>query len=373
MRARAPRSPDARNGPVTPTVVRMTRATRTPAARPTARTAARTAVRRRRGPVSGALAGAVAGAAGTTVLNAVTYGDMAWRGRAPSSLPADVVAAAAERWGTPVPGSRAERAHRTEAYGALGGIVAGVGAGKVVGFLRGCGLRMPPVLGGIVTGAVAMAATDWPAHALGVTDVRTWTREDWVADAVPHLAFGLATHATLRALDPPAPRPARRAEGGTAVVDRPEPSGASVVARSALLGVAAGARSSLGVAGPAVLSAATAAVPSGAVATALGTLAVGGELVADKLPATPSRLSASGLPVRLVTGALGGGVLGRREGAGVVAPALAGLLGAVVGSNVGAAWRAWAGQRVPDWQAALVEDAVALGLTVVAVVPGRRR
>jgi hypothetical protein len=36
---------------------------------------------------------------------------------------------------------------------------------------------------------------------LGVSDPRTWTAGDWVGDAVPHLAYGAVTWATLDAPD----------------------------------------------------------------------------------------------------------------------------------------------------------------------------
>ncbi len=39
----------------------------------------------------------------------------------------------------------------------------------------------------------------------------------------------------------------------------------------------------------------------------------------------------------------------------------------------GRAWRRWAIGRMPDWQAALLEDAVALGAAAVACLPGRTR
>ncbi|NAZ87382.1 hypothetical protein GTR00_14940, partial [Kineococcus sp. T90] len=225
----------------------------------------RTSSPRPRRPVHTVLAGAVAGAAGTTVLNAVTYGDVAVRGRAPSTVPEQTVTALAERLGRPVGGRGAEREHRTTALGALSGYAAGVGVGKLVGLARAAGLRMPAGVGGVVTGALAMAATDLPAHALGVTDLRTWTAQDWVSDALPHLAYGVTAHAALRALDPPA------AHGRAAIVDlpslragtaarrpqRPSRASAGLLLRSALLGVAAGGRSSLGLAGPALVSAGT--------------------------------------------------------------------------------------------------------------------
>lgn len=297
--------------------------------------------------------GLAAGAVGTAVLNAVTYADMAWRGRDASTMPEDVVDALAQRLGTEVGGSRGERSNRRTALAALTGTVAGLGVGAVVGTARAAGLRLPPVVGGVVTGALAMAATDGPAHALGVTDVREWTGQDWVADAVPHLAFGLAAHSTLRLVD------RRPEEGSTAVVDKPARASAGLVARSALLGVAAGGRSSLGLAGP--------ALTGGNTVAKLGALAaVGAEVVADKNPATPSRLTAAGLPARIASGAGGALALAKRDHQRALVPVVAGAVGALAGSVLGAAWRAGAAEVVPDWQAAVVEDVASLTLAVLA-------
>ncbi len=54
---------------------------------------------------------------------------------------------------------------------------------------------------GLVIGAAAMAGTDVPMAALGVSDPRTWAAKDWLSDAVPHLAYGLVTAAVVRGLD----------------------------------------------------------------------------------------------------------------------------------------------------------------------------
>ncbi|MHA6765203.1 hypothetical protein [Streptacidiphilus sp. PAMC 29251] len=145
--------------------------------------------------------GAAAGAVGTTMLNTATYGDMAWRGRGSSDTPEQVVDGLAARVGRPVPGKGAEHDNRLTALGALSGIAVGSGVGTVMGGVRRIGVRMPLWLGGVVTGALAMAATDLPMGALGVSDPRSWSRTDWISDALPHLAYGLATYATLLALE----------------------------------------------------------------------------------------------------------------------------------------------------------------------------
>jgi hypothetical protein len=39
----------------------------------------------------------------------------------------------------------------------------------------------------------ALVAADAPITALRITDPRTWSRTDWIADIVPHLAYGVVT------------------------------------------------------------------------------------------------------------------------------------------------------------------------------------
>jgi uncharacterized membrane protein len=134
----------------------------------------------------------------------------------------------------------------------------------------------------------------------------------------------------------------------------------TTVVRSIGLGKAAGLRSTWGVAGPVLSGEASSGARVAVVAALLG------ETVGDKHPAVPDRLSAMGLAPRLLSGALGAATLARRTGVPVVLPALAGVTGAAVGAVVGRRWRTLAGQRIPDWQAALVEDVVAAALAVAA-------
>jgi uncharacterized membrane protein len=306
--------------------------------------------------------GLLAGAAGTTVLNAVGYLDMAVRGRAASGLPSQTVEALANALGVGVPGPGDVRESRRTAFGALGGICAGLAVGVAASAARRWGFRPGRGLGALATGAAAMAAADVPAAALGVTDPRTWTAVDWLSDALPHLGYGLAVDAALRR--DPAPEASYRAG----------PAPASLVLRCASLGVAAGSRSTLGWAAP-VLSTRAGSGPArlltGRGARAMARLAVAAELVGDKLPQTPSRLQPPVLAVRLASGATGAVAVARREGARPAAPFVAGLLGAAGGSFGGFAWRHWADQRVPDWQSALAEDGVAVLLALVAALPGR--
>jgi hypothetical protein len=145
--------------------------------------------------------GGAAGAAGTTVLNAVTYADMALRGRPSSEAPAQVVEKVAEDVGHPVPGSGDTRDNRLSGLGALSGIAVGCGTGVAVALLRHAGVRMPWWLGGVATGALAMAATDLPMMRLGISDPTTWSAKDWTSDIVPHLAYGLVTYGFVTAAD----------------------------------------------------------------------------------------------------------------------------------------------------------------------------
>lgn len=142
-------------------------------------------------------AGALAGAAGTTALNAVTYLDMALRGRGTSSTPEQTVEAAAGKLGVDIPGDEETAQNRTSGLGPLLGIASGVTTGAALGAVYA--VRRPPLLAGGALAAVgAMAGTDAPMAALGVTDPRSWSAADWAADAVPHAVYGLVTAAALR-------------------------------------------------------------------------------------------------------------------------------------------------------------------------------
>jgi uncharacterized membrane protein len=301
--------------------------------------------------------GLIAGAAGTAALHAATYLDMAVRGRPASTVPQQLVDAVAAAAGTKVPGRGATRDARRRGLGEVAGIANGLGLGVVFSLVRSAGVRMPFPVGAVVKGAVAMAATDVPIAALGVSDPRKWSREDWIADAVPHLAYGAVAQAVVAGLPTSKERVLPR-QGASA----------GLVGRSLLLGVAAGSRSSLGPGAPMLTAA------DGGVVKKLGNLAaVAGELYVDKQPATPERTSAGALPARLGSGAGGAVLLARRQGANAALPALAGVAGSAAGSFGGLAWRKWAGARMPDLHAALIEDGVAVLLALAACLPGRRR
>jgi hypothetical protein len=146
------------------------------------------------------LRGVTAGAAGTTALNAVTYVDMAVRGRPASEMPATAVERIVDELGVPVPGTGETRRNRVQGLGPLLGISTGVGVGVVASFLRPVLVRLPTVIGAVLVGGGAMAMSDLPMTKLGLTDPKEWSPADWAGDALPHLAYGLVTVATLRQL-----------------------------------------------------------------------------------------------------------------------------------------------------------------------------
>ncbi|CTP92799.1 hypothetical protein [Xanthomonas graminis] len=92
-----------------------------------------------------------------------------------------------------------------------------------------------------------------------------------------------------------------------------------------------------------------------------------GELVTDQLPGTPSRKVPLQFGTRIVMGALCGAAVGMGGGLWVAAM-VAGALGAVLGTYGGAAARAAMARRFGrDLPAALLEDAAAIGLGVLAM------
>ena len=153
------------------------------------------------GPLGWALRGATAGAAGTTALNAVTYLDMAVRGRGTSSTPEQTVEALAEKAHVQIPGDEETRSNRVQGLGPLTGLAAGIGAGVLAGLLRAAGFRPTLLVGTLQSTITVLIGSNGPMTVLGITDPRTWSTTDWVSDVVPHAAYGVVTHATLAAFD----------------------------------------------------------------------------------------------------------------------------------------------------------------------------
>lgn len=92
-------------------------------------------------------------------------------------------------------------------------------------------------------------------------------------------------------------------------------------------------------------------------------LLAAGELIADKLPFVPSRLSPGSLGARLVSGGLCGRALARRFGGidAATAGLIIGALGAAGSAYLGYTIRHALTERgLPDFLVALVEDSVAV-------------
>jgi uncharacterized membrane protein len=143
-----------------------------------------------------------------------------------------------------------------------------------------------------------------------------------------------------------------------------------------LLGVVAGLRSQL----PHAVLAARGVEPADGPLKLLGTgagrnasyLAAVGELVADKLSVTPSRVDRGALIGRVLSGALAATTLASAtgvRGARLIPPALAGGAGAWAGSWGGYLARRAAVERtgLPDPVVAVAEDLLAGGLALAAV------
>jgi hypothetical protein len=130
---------------------------------------------------------------------------MAARGRPSSSAPERTVEHAAAKADLPVPGDEEQRRNRISGLGALAGLATGVGVGAAYGLARALGWRPRTELAGALLAGAAMSVTDGSMTLLGVTEPRRWQPSDWVADLVPHLAYGLVT-ATVAAAAEPADR-----------------------------------------------------------------------------------------------------------------------------------------------------------------------
>ena len=98
------------------------------------------------------------------------------------------------------------------------------------------------------------------------------------------------------------------------------------------------------------------------IAVILFTAAALGEYIGDKLPKTPSRLSAMGLGARAVLGALCGLLLAQPLAFAWPLAILTGAVGGVAGSYIGyfIRTRAVRALRSPDWPVAVVEDIVTI-------------
>jgi uncharacterized membrane protein len=102
------------------------------------------------------------------------------------------------------------------------------------------------------------------------------------------------------------------------------------------------------------------------------TLLAVGELIADKLPKTPSRTAPLGLTARIVLGGASAAALAVSAQANLPLAVVAGAVGGVVGAFGGYNVRHFlvASKRLPDFVVAIAEDLVAIigGLMIVSRV-----
>ncbi|HEY7096263.1 MAG TPA: DUF4126 family protein [Terriglobales bacterium] len=88
------------------------------------------------------------------------------------------------------------------------------------------------------------------------------------------------------------------------------------------------------------------------------------ELVTDKMPSTPSRLTLIPMTARVASGALCGAAVCMAAGESGDKGAIAGAAGAILGAYAGYHLRQILAAELPDIAAALIEDAIAVSGSV---------
>jgi uncharacterized membrane protein len=103
-------------------------------------------------------------------------------------------------------------------------------------------------------------------------------------------------------------------------------------------------------------------------------VAAGGELIADKLPITPSRLSSGPFLQRLATGGTVGGAVHYDAGYSRALGFVLGAVGAGAGAAAATKLRATAAERtrLPEPLLGAIEDLLAVGLAFAVISAGRR-
>jgi uncharacterized membrane protein len=148
----------------------------------------------------------------------------------------------------------------------------------------------------------------------------------------------------------------------------PRQSTATPHLRAAILaGAATGMRSTVAVA--ALISRRASGLPTwlaGRPAAVVAPLAVTGELVMDKLPATSSRLEPPGLGGRVTLAALAGAIIARGTDQPELLNALVASAAALASARVCHDLRAALSRRLPSCAVAAAEDGLALALAAAA-------
>jgi hypothetical protein len=83
--------------------------------------------------------------------------------------------------------------NRKSGLGALSGYMVGLGIGTAYGLIRPHLGGVSKMRAGVVPGLAAMAGSDVPAAALGVTNPAKWDANSWLSDILPPFAYGLMT------------------------------------------------------------------------------------------------------------------------------------------------------------------------------------
>jgi uncharacterized membrane protein len=93
------------------------------------------------------------------------------------------------------------------------------------------------------------------------------------------------------------------------------------------------------------------------------------ELIADKLPRTPSRTAPPGLIARIALGCLCGAALATNAGGNLLVPAIIGVGGALIGTFAGYKTRHTLVLRahIPDFSVAIAEDVIAVAGSLLIV------
>jgi hypothetical protein len=103
--------------------------------------------------------------------------------------------------GARIRGQGDDRENRLAGLGPLAGIMTGTAVGVAAAFARPVLAKVQALLTEAVLGAAATAGADGLLAALGLTKPADWSAADWSDDILPHLGYGAAVYATLRALD----------------------------------------------------------------------------------------------------------------------------------------------------------------------------
>lgn len=128
------------------------------------------------------LAGVAAGAAGTAVLNATTYLDIAVRGRAPSDLPSRMAKHLAQKIGISLD------EHRQTGLGMLLGYADGLSVGAILSGARAVFPRLPMLWTGMALGIATLAISEGTATLMHEADPATWTQ--WLSSLLPRFMYG---------------------------------------------------------------------------------------------------------------------------------------------------------------------------------------